>query len=412
MTIKPYTAYKRTNLAWLPQVPEHWNVVKAGLQFSDNKNKNSELEENNILSLSYGRIISKLGNENAGLTPASYEGYQIVEPGYIILRLTDLQNDKRSLRVGLAEQKGIITSAYVGLKPNQNTVSKYYYYLLHYLDLIKYFYSLGGGVRQSSDFNEIRKQMILFPPPAEQTAIAEFLDRKTAQIDTAIAKKQQLIELLKEQKQNRIDNLLAGDENIKLKYIVNKISKGTTPSTEGESFTDFGIRYIKAENILSDCISNEPQYFISENTHNILSRSQLKENDILFVIAGATLGKCAILQKEQVPANTNQAVAFIRLKSNENHKFVLYCLQTTKIRNLIWLDAVQSAQPNLSMSNLSNFPIYYPSKEKQEEIVAHIERESQQTDTTISRIEREIELLKEYRTTLIANAVTGRIKVI
>jgi type I restriction enzyme S subunit len=198
----------------------------------------------------------------------------------------------------------------------------------------------------------------------------------------------------------------------KLKYIAINISKGTTPSTIGKELVLSGsIRYIKAENIVNNSISSEPEYFIDEETNEILSRSQLKENDILFVIAGATLGKVAILRKEFLPANTNQAVSFIRFHWTENHRFVWYWLQSSRIIELTWLDAVQSAQPNLSMESLGNFHVPYPPLSERNEIVRRIDETLSSTNRMIQRIEQEIVLLQEYRTALISEVVTGKVDV-
>lgn len=101
--------------------------------------KNSNLQEKNLLSLSYGKIKRKDIDSPDGLLPASFDGYNIIEDGDIVLRLTDLQNDHTSLRVGLATERGIITSAYTTLRPIDTSNSKYLYYLLHAFDLKKDF---------------------------------------------------------------------------------------------------------------------------------------------------------------------------------------------------------------------------------------------------------------------------------
>ena len=90
-----------------------------------------------------------------------------------------------------------------------------------------------------------------------------------------------------------------------------------------------------------------PLWYIDEGTNNLLRRSQLREDDILFVIAGATLGKTAVVRRELLPANTNQAVAFIRPHERIVSSYLAFWLQSSRVKELIWLNAVQSAQPNL-----------------------------------------------------------------
>ncbi len=131
----------------------------------------------------------------------------------------------------------------------------------------------------------------------------------------------------------------------------------------------------------------------------------------MIVIAGATIGKVGILQKDLIPANTNQAVCFVRLKNKELAKWIWFYLQSNTIKETIMLDAVQSAQPNLSMEKLGNFVILMPTDKERKEVEEHIQNEIQHNDETVSKIEKEIELMNEYRTALISEVVTGKIKV-
>jgi type I restriction enzyme S subunit len=189
MSKAKYPKYKPSKTLWQEQIPSHWQETELRMLFADNKNKNIGLVERNLLSLSYGKLKRKDIDTATGLVPASFEGYQIIDEGYIVLRFTDLQNDKKSLRVGYANEKGIITNAYIGLAPKTDIHSKYFYYQLHFLDKIKYFYNLGGGVRQSLAYKEFGRETVLVPDKDEQTAIANFLDFKLAKIDRFIPKK-------------------------------------------------------------------------------------------------------------------------------------------------------------------------------------------------------------------------------
>ena len=114
-----YSAYNDVNYDWLGSIPAHWQWLYLSQVSDEQQVKNTGLAEKRVLSLSYGNIIRK-ANVDSGLVPASYEIYQIVDVGNIIMRLTDLQNDHRSLRTGLVREKGIITSAYTCLKPRCN----------------------------------------------------------------------------------------------------------------------------------------------------------------------------------------------------------------------------------------------------------------------------------------------------
>ena len=153
---------------------------------------NKGLGERNLLSLSYGNIIRKDITGSDGLLPESFETYNVVEPGDTVLRLTDLQNDQRSLRVGFVQERGIITSAYVTLRPQHDVDQRFFSYVLKSMDFRKDFYALGAGVRQSLKFDELKRVQIHLPAINKQRAITSFLDRETARIDALIEKKRRI----------------------------------------------------------------------------------------------------------------------------------------------------------------------------------------------------------------------------
>jgi type I restriction enzyme, S subunit len=198
----------------------------------------------------------------------------------------------------------------------------------------------------------------------------------------------------------------------RLKFSVDRISKGTTPSTIGKTIENEGtVRFIKAENISNNAVSLEPQFFIDSETDMLLSRSSLRESDILFVIAGATIGKCAILERTLLPANTNQAVAFIRPNRRANPSYLHYCLQSDFIQKVLWLVAVQSAQPNLSMEDLGNFILLLPPPAIQSDIVQYLDNSLESLEKVVDKVSHSIKLLVKYRSALISAAVTGKIDV-
>lgn len=176
-------ALKESGNKWLGRIPEHWQLVYLWQICSEQRNKNKGSQEKNVLSLSHGNIIRKK-DLNYGLVPKDYEGYQIVEPGNIILRLTDLQNDQKSLRTGLVRESGIITSAYVCLKTKENP--RFIQLILHVYDINKYFYGLGGGVRQSIGYQDLKTMIIPVPPIEEQNLIANFVDTRSASLGTIL----------------------------------------------------------------------------------------------------------------------------------------------------------------------------------------------------------------------------------
>lgn len=208
--LDPDAPMRNSEIDWIAEAPAAWKTAPISMVADENKAKNADLSEKNLLSLSYGRVIRKDIDLAFGLLPTSFDSYQIVEPGYIVLRMTDLQNDKRSLRSALVNERGIITSAYIGLKVRAPIVSEYFAWLLRFYDLAKVFYSLGGGVRQSASYKEIGKIPILVPPMTEQQEIADFLEEKSAQIDLTIEGINRQIDLLSRYRKQVINDTVTG----------------------------------------------------------------------------------------------------------------------------------------------------------------------------------------------------------
>jgi type I restriction enzyme, S subunit len=252
-----------------------------------------------------------------------------------------------------------------------------------------------------------------FPDLPTQRAIADFLDRETARIDLLIEKKQRLVELLGERKTTQLENLLFGSnfELRKLRRESQVISKGTTPSTIGAEMVSDGIRFLKAENVTWGGVNTYPENFISKETHRALRRSILYDGDVLVVIAGATTGKTTVMPASLAPANTNQAVSFVRLRNLQYAKIVCAALSCPCVQRDILLTSVQSAQPNLSMHDLGNLMVPFPQEEQILKVLGQVNLINKTAINLISATESSINRLKEYRSALITAAVTGQIDV-
>ena len=204
-----------TEVNWVKTIPAHWNE-KTLIQVAEEQQiKNAGMVEDNLLSLSYGKIINKDINTTDGLLPSSFEGYQVVHDGNIILRLTDLQNDHKSLRTGLVTQTGIITSAYTCLKVRHNILPEYLQLQLHVADLCKVFYGMGGGVRQSIGFTEIRKLVIAIPPVEEQQYILDRVHGIEKPINCAIQNIRDIIAGLEDLKTRLISDAVTGKIDVR-----------------------------------------------------------------------------------------------------------------------------------------------------------------------------------------------------
>lgn len=212
--LNPDVEMKDSGIEWVGNIPVHWDVRPLYYYFAERKKKNYLGQEQNLLSLSYGKVIRKDINTSEGLLPDSFNGYNIIEPGDIVLRLTDLQNDKRSLRTGLVKEHGIITSAYVTLKAAKEVVPEYFHYLLHAYDVMKVLYNMGNGVRQGLNYSELSKMHIVAPPLDEQKNIAARLDCVCKGIESIIASKKQQLAVIDSYKKSLIYEYVTGKRRL------------------------------------------------------------------------------------------------------------------------------------------------------------------------------------------------------
>ena len=214
--LNPDVRMKDSGIEYVGDIPSSWEIHPVYYYFGERKAKNYALKEQNLLSLSYGKIIRKDINTNGGLLPASFNTYNIVEAGDIIIRPTDLQNDKRSLRTGLVTEHGIITSAYIDLMPLGDINSEYFHYLLHAFDVMKVFYNMGNGVRQGLNYSEFSKLVIFAPSRKEQDDIVVYLKDKCSAIEETIALKKEQLETLEEYKKSVIYEYVTGKKEVLL----------------------------------------------------------------------------------------------------------------------------------------------------------------------------------------------------
>ena len=176
----------------------NWSVVALDKVTTARNASNALVNNRNLLSLSYGKIVNKDIDSNKGLLPSSFSTYQIIEPDTIVFRGTDLQNDKRSLRVAISKQKGIISPAYVTMDvTDENILPDYLYLAMHWHDVAKKsYYKMGDGLRQTLPYSVLKELEIPFPNKSEQQGIIAYFQKFDAKLQ-ASAKKVESLKKLK-----------------------------------------------------------------------------------------------------------------------------------------------------------------------------------------------------------------------
>lgn len=428
-----YDAYKDSGVEWLGDIPEEWSIKPGLVAFSENKRSNKGMVRNTVLSLSYGKIIIKPEEKLVGLVPESFETYQLVEPSDIIIRCTDLQNDQTSLRTGLAKDAGIITSAYLNLNVKKGFDSKYLHYYLHALDTTKVLYKLGSGLRQNLSFLDFKRLPVLDIPLSQQQKISSFLDQKTSEIDQAIAIKEQQIALLNERKQIVIQKA---------------VTQGLNPNV---AMKDSGVEWIgqipehwdllKLKNLalvnptnttLVNSLDKKASVCFlameSVETNGTVDYSHTRElasvrSGFTSFVKGDVLvakitpcfenGKGAYLDTLQTPIGFGSTEFHVlRVKKNCDPKFLYYVTKSHSFMDMGEGLMIGSAgQKRVPTSFMQNYLVAIPDMETQIEIVNFIDQRLGEIAEAIDLQKKQIEKLKEYKTTLINDAVTGKIKV-
>lgn len=417
-----YEAYRDSGFEWLGNIPVSWPIVLLSQIVTQVKNKNSDLREQNLLSLSYGRIKRKPIDTNGGLLPESFDGYNVIEANDIVLRLTDLQNDHRSLRVGLATERGIITSAYTTMHPRNSESAKYLYYLLHTFDIRKGFYGMGSGVRQGLNYDEIKKLKLPLPTFVEQEAIAAYLDRETERIDTIIAEAIASIEEYKAWKTS---------------IIYEAVTKGLDPGVEmkdsgvewiGEIPTSWTAKAIKF-------IMRESKERTATGTETMLSVTQkfgiIKSSDATIANPSISTNDWRIVQKGDIVFNKYKAhsgVFFVspldgivtfnycvyKCMPGNCAKYFEYQFKTPRCIGefITHMKGVGESISPLYTTELFKIKAIVPPLEEQLRIVDFLDDMCEKIDALIVDKEALVADMDSYKKSLIFEVVTGKRKVV
>lgn len=407
---------------WLGNVPFSWSMVLLSQAVSQVKNKNSDLSEKNLLSLSYGKIKRKPIDTTEGLLPASFDGYNIIEANDIVLRLTDLQNDHTSLRVGISTEKGIITSAYITVRPKNSKTAKFLYYLLHTFDVRKGFYGMGSGVRQGLNYGEVKRLKIPFPAEDEQVAIANFLDNEIMRVDSIISEAKASIEEYK---------------CWKASIIYEAVTKGLDPSVE---MKDSGVEWIGK--IPSNWTTKSIKYVMQESkertatgTEEMLSVTQkygiIKSSDATISNPSTSTEDWRIVHIGDIVFNKYKAhsgVFFVsplegivtfnycvyRCFPDNCAKYFEYQFKTPRCIGefITHMKGVGDSISPLYTTELYKIKVIVPPIEEQLRIVEYLNIQCSKIDAIISEKESLVADLESYKKSLIFEVVTGKRRVV
>lgn len=429
--LKQYPEYYDSEVEWLRNVPNHWEVVKSKRIFVEASIKGFPNEELLAATQTKGVIPKSLYGNTTVTATKNFETLKLVEKGDFVISLRSFQGG-----IEYAYYRGIISPAYTILKPQEEVVHKYYRYLLKSKRYISGLTLLVTGIRegQNIDTSKFKDSYLPLPPKQEQTTIANFLNYKTEKINRFITKKKQLIGLLNEQKAAIINqavtkgikpNIPMKDSGIewlgeipehwevrKLKYVANcfpsnvdKHSKENEKEVRLCNYTDV---------YKNDFITNDMKLMIATAKDDQIEKFALKKGDVIITKDSETaddIANPALVIENLENVICGYHLSIMRPYSKLKGEYLLRALQCKPINVQFELCSNGVTRVGLGVADMKKAEIPVPPIEEQIKISEYIQSELNKVTKTISTIQKEITLVEEYKTALIAEAVTGKIDV-
>lgn len=434
--MKKYDTYKDSGIEWIGEIPEHWESTK--LKFFGESIIGIIYSPDDVVNTGEGILVLRSSNIQDG--KLAFEDCVYVNKEVQVKHLTKEGDILLCARNGSAHLVG--KAAYIDKKNEGVTFGAFMSIVRSELDkYLFYFFNsqvfkAQTGLFSTSTINQLtsdtlNNMFISFPKDEqEQTAIATYLDRKTAEIDQLTDAKKRLIELYHKEKTAIINQAVTKgiNPNAKMKdggiewlgevpehwevkrisWCFNKIGSGTTPKAgSDEYYLNGNINWLLTGDLNDGEVLQTSKKITPKAIGDHSSLKEFPVDSIVIAMYGATIGKLGILK---VPTTVNQACCVLSNPTHLNHLFAFYLLLGA--RQEIINMSYGGGQPNINQELIRSFRVQVPPLEEQKSIVHHIETECSRIDTKIERTQRLIELLAEYRTALISEVVTGKVKVV
>ena len=426
--LKPYAEYKESGLPWLDTVPKHWDMAPNRALMRDQRQVvGSRASDYTLLSLTLRGVIARDMVNPKGKFPAQFNTYKVVKPDDFVFCLFDIDETPRG--VGLSPLKGMITGAYDIFSPTPRINPRFLYHYYLFVDEGKLMKPLYTGLRKTIQRGVFASLKAPLPPPDEQVAIVRFLDHANRKIDGFIRAKRKLIGLLNEQKQAIIHRAVTRGlhPDVPLKpsgipwlgdipkhWDVRPIKHWTkiNARTLGEATAaSFEFRYIDIGAVRTGRLVAAPEVMRFDRSPSRARRVLVAGDTIISTVR--TYLKAVWFAGENpvnLVASTGFAV-FSPLASVEP-EYLSYVLQDSGFVDQVTGNSVGIAYPAIAESVLARLRIAIPpSRSEQVGIIVAIKDQTGPLNTAISRTEREIALMQEYRTRLTADLVTGKLDV-
>ncbi|HCQ8187046.1 restriction endonuclease subunit S [Proteus mirabilis] len=427
-----YEVYKDSGVEWLGDIPASWSLLANKHIFRLKKKQvGKRSSEYDLLSLTLRGVIKRDMENPEGKFPAEFDTYQEVRCGDFIFCLFDVEETPRT--VGLSPFNGMITGAYTVFELNDNFDNRFLYYFYMNLDAKKMLKPLYRGLRNTIPKDSFLSFKTFVPPHEQQTRIANFLDKKTALIDEAISIKEKQISLLKERKQIIIQQAVTQglDPNVpmkdsgvdwigkipehwevkRIKHVGKIINGYAFPS---DAFIQEGARVMKISNIQTMRLDWSDSSYVDALWLDKTAQFRIYKGDLVFALTRPVIStgiKAALVDTDE-PILLNQRNAVFRPNDTCDKNWIYFVLLTKGFINDFEMQIdITGQQPNISTVAIGNLPFPLPPELEQKVIVSDLSRRCALLDMAVDDQIAQIERLKEYKTSLINSAVTGKIKI-
>lgn len=421
---KKYPSYKDSEIEWLKKIPSHWELIRLGSEFEERRDKVSD-KDFEALSVTKNGIVPQL--ENAAKSNDGDNRKGVRKGDFVINSRSDRKGSS-----GIAYQDGSVSLINIVLKP-KSIFPKYSEYLLKSYHFIEEFYRYGHGIVAdlwTTRYSEMKAMPIPLPPLEEQTAIANFLDKKTAEIKEFIALKEKTIELLKERKMAIINQAVTkgldptvemkdsgiewlGEipkhwEKVRIGHYVN-VFRGASPRPAGDP-TLFGGDFMPWITVSEVTKKGEKYLYETETYLTQLGAKQSRfvyPEMLLLSNSGASLGvpKISLIKG----CFNDGSVAFDKYNAKLQRDFLYHFFNShTEIYRR---EMAGYGQPNLNTDIIKSTKIPLPPIDEQHAICKYIDSKTEEFNEIIKQTDKEIELIKEYQQSLISEVVTGKVDV-
>lgn len=424
--------YKPSGVDWVERIPIDWKVIR-GKHLLKLMNRPVRETDEVVTCFRDGEVVLRSERRTEGFTMSDKEiGYQGINKGDIVIH----GMDGFAGSMGVSKSTGKGSPVLIVCNPKEDDDSRYIIYYLRALAMNNVFLALATGIRERScdlRWNKISELPFVCPNANEQKRIADYIDKKCEEIDSLIALQEQIIAHLTDYKQSVITEAVTkgldpnatlfpsgidwiGDvperwEIVKLALLTTKIGSGSTPTGGASIYVNEGVKFLRSQNIHFEGIDLTDVAYITDEIDEDMKGTRVLPGDVLLNITGGSIGRCYYVDSSLGRANVNQHVSIIRPHNIET-KYLKYYLQSFAGQHQVSLLQTGGNREGLSATALSKFKILFPSKDEQRAIASYLDTKCSEIDTLISLKQQKIEMLKDYKKSVIYECVTGKTDIV